>query len=446
MTIFRRGRYVYWLARALLRKYTKSLGLGLTLGLIAAALIWRFIPVIGQLWLSPTTRIGMVGDFTPTTLPLEVQELVSSGLTKLAPDGSAGPGLATHWEATDSGKIYIFHLDPRKVWHSGQPVVAQDVNYNIRNVRFSVLDNHTLKAVLDESFSPFPTLVSKPIFISGLKGFGDYKVASLVLKGNRVDYIKLVPRNAQVFESREYRFYPTETQAILAYKQGDVDILEDMSDVTDLKKWGHIRITATTRYDRMVSLFLNSKDNSLSERSARQALSYGLPKFNFEKAYSPISKASWAYSEKIRHYDPNPQQAKRLLEEGPLASSASQLTITTFSQFVEAAQSIANAWTKMGVPTKVKVENVLPQSYQILLSAQTIPPDPDQYPYWHSTQHLTNITGYANVKIDKLLEDGRIKSNKDERTKIYYDFQRYLVEDSPVLFLYYPVSYTVHRI
>ena len=109
------------------------------------------------------------------------------------------------------------------------------------------------------------------------------------------------------------------------------------------------------------------------------------------------------------------------------------------------AQTIADSWTKLGVPTGVRVVASVPPDYQVLLSAQNLPPDPDQYPFWHSTQTATNITGYANVKIDKLLEDGRQELDMTKRKQIYADFQRYLTEDEPAVFLYYANSYSIQR-
>ena len=78
------------------------------------------------------------------------------------------------------------------------------------------------------------------------------------------------------------------------------------------------------------------------------------------------------------------------------------------------------------------------------MASQEIPADPDQYTLWHSTQS-TNITGYNSPKIDKLLEDGRKISDKEERKAIYLDFQRFLVEDTPAAFLFHPTVYTIIR-
>ena len=50
-----------------------------------------------------------------------------------------------------------------------------------------------------------------------------------------------------------------------------------------------------------------------------------------------------------------------------------------------------------------------------------------------------------NPKIDKLLEDGRKENNKEERKEIYHDFQRFLVEDCPAVFLHELATYSISR-
>jgi peptide/nickel transport system substrate-binding protein len=160
---------------------------------------------------------------------------------------------------------------------------------------------------------------------------------------------------------------------------------------------------------------------------------------------SPISKTSWAYTDKVKKYEPDITQAKKMLSTAKMASESATINLTTFSQYIDVAQSIADSWTSMGVPTNVKVVSTVPPDYEILLSAQEVPPDPDQYPLWHSTQAQTNITGFLNVKIDKLLEDARQEIDTNERRKIYADFQRRIVEEAPAIFLYYPTVYSVHR-
>jgi peptide/nickel transport system substrate-binding protein len=98
----------------------------------------------------------------------------------------------------------------------------------------------------------------------------------------------------------------------------------------------------------------------------------------------------------------------------------------------------------LGIEVKIKIINSLGESFDALLVAQEIPPDPDQYSLWHSTQ-ASNISHYKSPKLDKLLEDGRKTLDKEKRKEIYADFQRFLVEDTPAIFLFHPTLYTVSR-
>jgi len=64
--------------------------------------------------------------------------------------------------------------------------------------------------------------------------------------------------------------------------------------------------------------------------------------------------------------------------------------------------------------------------------------DPDQYNIWHSSQQAPgqfNFIGYNNPTIDKLLEQGRVELDADKRMKIYHEFSRVLLEDSPIVYL-----------
>lgn len=444
MTVFRKSRFLILVTGELTRKYTFPLIIGFFLGLVSIVAVRSILPRIVNQVAQPIEHIGLVGEVTASSLPLSIQELVSGGLTQLDHDGMPLPALATKWEATDAGRTYAFTIADNARWHDGDRVEAKDINYHIRDVTFTVTSPFSLRATLQEPFAPFLTLVSKPILQTGLKGFGSYRVANVRLKGDTLQYLRLEPTAVRTASSREYRFYRTENSAITAFELGDIDVIEDLTSPDVFDRWNNATISAKPRYDLIVALYFNTKDPFLAEKGVRQALGFGVPDLGLERAYSPITKTSWAYSDDVKKYDYNPNQAKKLLSVANLSSPSASLTITTFSQFVDIAQKIAASWTTIGIPTTVQVVNNIGQ-FRVLLSAQSIPPDPDQYPLWHSTQSSTNLTGYVNVKIDKLLEDGRKEMDVDKRKKIYADFAKRLVEDAPAIFLYYPTTYTVTR-
>ena len=64
--------------------------------------------------------------------------------------------------------------------------------------------------------------------------------------------------------------------------------------------------------------------------------------------------------------------------------------------------------------------------------------DPDQFNIWHSSQQggdKFNFIGYNNPAVDKLLEQGRVELDADKRQKIYHEFAKVLLEDSPIVYL-----------
>lgn len=444
MMFFRRSRLVYLVAREVSKKYTIPLIIGFLLGFIGMIAIKQLAPKLSMYVSAGTLRIGVVGDVTPVTLPLSIQSLLSTGLTQLSPDGTPIPALASSWEATDSGKTYDFTLREDAIWHNGKPVLPKDINYNIRDVSFEVIAPRTIRAKLKEPFAPFLSLVAKPILEKGLRGFGQYRVENVRLKGDSVQYLRLDPVTDTTKPSSEYRFFRTESAAVTAYELGDIDVIEELSTKESIANWKSAHISDHPRYDRVVALYFNTKEPLVGEKAVRQALGYAVPDVGFERAYSPISKNSWAYTDTVKKYLYDESQAKKLLANAKIASRSATLTITTFAPFVEVAQKIALSWTSMGVPTSVQVVNTI-GSFQVLLASLSLPPDPDQYPLWHSTQAATNLTGYVNVKIDKLLEDGRKELDPEKRKKIYTEFAKRLVEDAPAIFLYYPTTYTVTR-
>ena len=186
----------------------------------------------------------------------------------------------------------------------------------------------------------------------------------------------------------------------------------------------------------------------MSEKSIRQALVYAIDKKSFDgdRAYGPLSPTSWAYNSQVKTYGYDKLRAEELIEElDEEQIKDMEIKLLTTPVLLPTAERIALYWEAIGIKTVLQVSSGIPADYQALLVVFEIPKDPDQYSIWHSTQTATNISNYQNPRIDKLLEDGRAELTLVERSKIYLDFQRFLVEDSPAAFLYHPTSYRVNR-
>lgn len=445
MSIVRRSRFVFWLITDLVTRYTKLLILGFFIGLFSSIGLIRVWPLIQNTIFKHINYVGVVGDYELDDIPKQITANISSGLTALDEDGSVKPALAVSWETNDNGKNYVFHLRKNIKWHDGSDFEAKDINYNIKQVKFNVIDKYTVKAELETPYSPFLTLVTRPIFKTGLIGNGPMRVASFKRKGEKLQRLKLIPRDDTVaMNTTEYKFYITEATAIMAFKLGEIDEITDLSTDANIRNMRNVQIRNKTNYNRILTLFFNISDPFLSEKKHRQGLGYALPDVTETDATGPIPMYSWAYYDKVKKYTPDLSQAKKLLGDLEATDSA-MLTITTFPLFLDESEAIAASWSAIGVKTSVRITNAKPDNYQVFLAPFDVPPDPDQYVFWHSTQNNTNITGYANPRIDKLLEEGRRETDPGKRKQIYTDFQRYLIDDAPAIFLYYLQNYTLLR-
>lgn len=448
--MLKRGRFYYWLIEGLVRKYYKQILIGLVVGIAIIAISKDALFALGRILERKTTVVGIVGDYTVSTLPNDILGKISYGLTTSDEGGNILPGIASSWEATESADqdfLYTFHLNDGLTWQNGKKVAASDINYNIKGVTYETNGDTTILFHLPSAYSPFLTVVSKPVFTKGLIGVGDYQVTRTNIKAGSFQSLTITPKDL-TRPTIQYKFYKTEPQAQTAYKLGEIDELHGISSLDDdFKTWNNTIVTQDVNYGRMVILFFNMKEPIMKEKTFRQALAYSIPDLGEERAYSPLSKRSWAYTDTVKKYSFDRAQAKKLFDQTEMGTASAQITLHTFPQYMDIAQKIVDSWNTFGISAQIKIEDTVPSDFQALLTARDVPLDPDQYALWHSLQidNRSNISGYVNVKIDKLLEDGRREIDPEKRKEIYVDFQKRLVEDDPAAFLIYPKTYSIRR-
>ena len=425
-------RYIFRLIQAFVNKFKAIIVVSVGVGIAFFILLNFFVPAIN----STTVKIGMVGRFTTNTLPEKITGKISRGLTRVEADGNVVPDTAQSWETSDGGKTWTFKLRANVKWQDDKDLIAQDINYEFSDATIQVLNEKEIKFNLQSNFSAFPIILSKPIFKKGLLGLGDYKVQNISLVGGNVQ--KLTIKNKQK-DKIIYKFYPTEERLKLALKLGEVDMIEGLQDLDEFTSWKTLHINKDIGYNNFVAIFFNTESEKIKDKTIRQALSYALDKETFSevRAISSISPYSWAY---------NPQ-VKKYLIDNEKAKDAKDISvkISTLPNLLGTAEKVARQWKEIGVNTEIEVTPNIPQDFDVFLATVDTPKDPDQYSLWHSTQEGTNISKYKNARIDKLLEDGRTELDTETRKKIYLDFQRFIVEDVPAIFLYHPIFYTVSR-
>jgi peptide/nickel transport system substrate-binding protein len=454
MIFLKRRRLITWLLKAYLKKWRKTILISFLLGLIVFFVLKfgvnYFIPLI------PFTQqetVGLTGVYTVDSLPPSILSKVSRGLTYISENDTAKPDLASSWEIKNNDKTYVFHLKKNVTFNDGTKFTSEQIKYNFLNVTIERPDPYTIIFNLKNSYSPFLVTVSRQIFKNGFTGVGDYRVQSINLNGNFVQSLTLVSVKGKSNEIL-YQFYPTEDSLKSAFTLGEVDQIIGVKDLNtdnaNLSSFKNAIISKQTNYTDLVTLFYNTQDKTLSDKRLREALSYAIPD-NFQNGkrnYGPFSPNSWVAQDGLITYQQDYEHAKLLLSEsGSSTQSAGlKLELKALRKYKDLALQIKSLWKKEGIDTDIKIVDSFPSNFEVFLGEFNVANDPDQYTLWHSSQiNQNNITNYKNLRIDKLLEDGRQTVNLDQRKKIYADFQKYLLDDAPATFLYFPYEYDVTR-
>ncbi|MEO8581269.1 MAG: ABC transporter substrate-binding protein [Patescibacteria group bacterium] len=465
-------RTSYWYISLYLKKHVKIIIGAILVGVLVFAGLLPFLTNLPQL--KPTRYIGVIGSFNFSTLPKPIQNQISLGLTHIEEDGSASPELSQRWSIEDDGKTYRFILKNGIHWQDGKLLEPKDISFNFQDTQIITTENEIIFK-LKEPFAPFPVVLSQPLFrevqTSYLRffkrnkiiGIGSYEVTKTTYQDDLLSELILDSAAERIV----YRFYLTEDRALVAYEHGKIDEIQDVSDISTFDNWPNTVTTRKINKDQYLGIFFNQND-PLFEKNVRQALSYSLTKGDPNlRTKSPISPISWAYLDGVKSYGFDLDRAmERMFDTMP--QQPLNITLTTTLRFQDEAEQIKKEWENFGKltsekchtsgeikdktlcdNTKISVTINLTNfpdvgNYQALLIGQEIPTDPDQYTLWDSTQN-TNFTHYKNPRIDALLENGRKTSDQNQRKAIYQEFQQFLLEDAPAIFLHYLESYSVKR-
>jgi peptide/nickel transport system substrate-binding protein len=498
-------RKTKWLVIGYLKRHRAIIG-GLLSLTIIALILGRYFSIPARNLLadsfSKTLFVeGMIGPvssinplFANSDSEKDIARLLFRGLTKTDVSGVPQGDLAASWDIDPSGKEYIFHLKTNLKFQNGSPITADDVAYTynlakdpkygstlsttFKDLDVQALDDNTILFHLRSPFSPFLSLTDLgvlpqtalkhqldrgtelPKIDLGSLGSTNFKLTSF---GS--DSVTLTAKNT----SFNFRIYQSEANLKTALKLGEIQAAA-FTENPELTGWRTYQIQTSTVYRRFVGIFYNERSLPTNDKTIRQALSYAVDKDKIisqilngagEKALSPIPPTSWAKSDNPRTYAYAPDAAQKALDGdgwagGPIRSKAGKTLEISLSypdspQYRAVATQVAEDWAKIGVRallnpldvTTFQTKIIGSKSFQAAIFTEEVGADPDQYVLWHTTQKDTNITGMSLPKLDKALEDGRETVTQTDRIAKYLDFQRFLLDESPVTMLYYPKLFYV---
>jgi peptide/nickel transport system substrate-binding protein len=180
-------------------------------------------------------------------------------------------------------------------------------------------------------------------------------------------------------------------------------------------------------------------------------------------ATGPYPEASWAYNPDVPVEPYAPEEAKRLLGEagwvdhdgdGVLDRDGQPFEFTLMTNQGndvrrQVAEIVQEQLKRVGIRVKIRIvewavfihEFIDKRRYEAVLLGWSLGRDPDVYDIFHSSKTRPgeyNFVDYANVEVDRLLEQGRRVFDRAKRQRIYREFHRLLYEDQPYTFLYVP--------
>ena len=200
----------------------------------------------------------------------------------------------------------------------------------------------------------------------------------------------------------------------------------------------------------------------LSIKKVRQALNYGFDRVTMLKTLrNSMGKAASAgftprglpsFSDKVVGYDYNPDKARRLLSEAgfPNGKNLPIIKIMTVKDYLDIATFIARQWEDLGVKTSVDVmENatlreLMTKGDAPFFRASWIADYPDAesfYTVFYSKNPTPpNYTHFKNVHFDALYNAALSENDDAKRYTLYQQMDAILIDEAPVIFLFYDES------
>ena len=447
-----------------------------------------------------------------TDVDQDVARLAFSGLTRYDRAGAIVPDLASAFHTESDGRIWTFDIREDATWHDGQPVTADDVVFTVkllqdrgyvgpysdafRGVTVDKISMRTVRFTLPDVYGPFADSTTVPLLPSHLLGnvpyaelsrqpfnaspigTGPFRVTEVdgrqvVLLRNDDFYRTRPARGRPYLDKVILRFYPDQSDALLALSRGEVDGVGGLSS-QDGERARSLKsaVLYSLPTDNFVSLFLNVRPEKVvfRDRSVRQAIATAIDRGRVLQLAADgrgtvadefVPSSSWAYVKDVARYTYSTEDAIALLDAADwkdhdgdgIRDKGGQKLAFTISTSDEPARTaaatqiqhdlnaIGMSVTVNSMPFGQLVDSVARQrTFDALLVEIAVSGDPDPYTFFHSTEVTDpghNFSGFSTLPIDRNLEAARRTFDENARRDLYAPVFQAIAKEVPVVFLYF---------
>ena len=429
-----------------------------------------------------------------------IYELIFDALLRRDEHFNVQPGLAESWEAPDPLR-YVFHLRHCVRFHNGQALTSRDVKWTFDSLLQGTIpstkkatykyvesveapDDNTVIFHLKEPFATLPWNLSEGAigivpYGSGTEisaspiGSGPFRFVSAaqdqdVVVARNDDYWGAEPKLSSV----RFLVVPDETTRALELRKGSADVASnafsaDVAAVLAEDKGLEVLRAPGTIYSYLA---FNLRDPILQDVRVRQAVAYtidrrplieSLWRNQVHPADSILPPQSWAYSNKVLHYEHDLAKAAELLDAAgyPLRNGERfHLTMKTSTDGTTRlmAAVLQQQLAQAGIILEIRsfesatfladVAKGVFQFYSLRWIGGN--QDPDMFEaVFHSSKFPPNGANrghYSNPHVDALIDEGRRTLDLEHRKAIYAELQSILATDLPYVHLWYVDNVIVH--
>lgn len=283
--------------------------------------------------------------------------------------------------------------------------------------------------------------------------------------GNRLPYLEAVA----------ITFLPDKQSEFLQFAQGKLDFISGLDNsykdeilTTHGKlqpKYEDITYMVTGPYlnTEYLGFFLGSKSSEIKSKTLRQAINYGFDRqkmvtylrngMGIPAVHGFIPKGLPGYEE-IEGYSYNPTKARQLIQQYKEETGDNQpgITIGTNSQYLDLCEYIQRELEKIGIAVTIDV--MPPSTLRQMKSSGELDifraswiadyPDAENYlSLFYSPNFVPNGPNYMHFKnadYDSLYLSALQISEIDEREKLYAKMDSIIIEEAPVVPLFYDMA------
>ncbi len=431
-----------------------------------------------------------------------VHELIFDPLVTTDQKAEIVPHLAWKWESVE-GKVYTFFLRPGVEFHSGKKLTADDVKYTFESLldekffspkkehfriikAIDAVDDHTVRFTLREPFSSF--LINeagigiipqgsgeechlRPIG-SGLFKFLYYKDDEEVGFAAFDNYWGGSPKVDRII----YKIIPDSTTRVLELRKGSIDLVINAIPeeiIQSIEREPHLKVLK--KQGCIYSYIgLNMRDPILANHKVRWAIGYAIDREGIIRnllhnlatpASGILAPSNWAYEGEVTTFSYNPARAKELLDEagypdpdgdGPQGRFHLVFKTPTLKWARDISTVINENLKQVGIDLEIRsyewqtfYNDIIKGNFQLYPLRWIGATDPDIYRYCFHSQSLppkgANRGGYHNQTIDRLIDQARTTTNREELKELYSQIQKIIANDAPYISLWYNTNVAVMK-